>query len=100
MGLGPSPDVTLAAARIDRDKWAAVVRAGGDPIGRHAPDGVTISHHVHDELVLAAPPEQTQAASALLRQAFLHALNAVFPDAPAAGLVDVTVGSSWDELKK
>ena len=69
-------------------------------VDQHAPNGVTISHHVHDELVLAAPPEQAQAASALLEQAFLHALNAVFPDAPTEGLVDVTVGSSWDELKK
>src|SRR4029077_12317628 len=33
MGLGPSPEVTLAEARGERDKWAAVVRMGGDPIG-------------------------------------------------------------------
>ena len=32
MGLGPCPVVSLAAARSERDKWATVVRAGGDPI--------------------------------------------------------------------
>ena len=32
MGLGGFPEVSLAAARVERDKWAAVVRAGGDPI--------------------------------------------------------------------
>ena len=33
MGLGGSPEVSLAAARIERDKWAAVLRSSGDPIG-------------------------------------------------------------------
>src|ERR1700722_940239 len=33
MGLGGFPEVPLAAARIERDKWAAVLRSGGDPIG-------------------------------------------------------------------
>lgn len=32
MGLGPYPDVTLAAARLERDKWAAVLYSGIDPI--------------------------------------------------------------------
>lgn len=68
-------------------------------VDQHAPDGVTISHHVHDELVLAAPPEQAQAASALLQQAFLHALNAVFPDAPTEGLVETEIGDNWAALK-
>jgi integrase len=32
MGLGPFPAVPLAEARIERDRWAGVLRAGGDPI--------------------------------------------------------------------
>ncbi len=32
MGLGPYPTVSLAAARKERDKWEAVLRAGEDPI--------------------------------------------------------------------
>src|SRR3979409_1482383 len=32
MCLGGSAEVPLAAARIERDKWAAVLRSGGDPI--------------------------------------------------------------------
>lgn len=32
MGLGSFPDVTLRDARIEADKWQAVVRAGKDPI--------------------------------------------------------------------
>ena len=33
MGLGGFPGMPLAQARLERDKWAAVLRAGGDPIG-------------------------------------------------------------------
>jgi integrase len=32
MGLGAFPEVLLAEARIERDKWAAILRSGGDPI--------------------------------------------------------------------
>lgn len=32
MGLGTYPHVSLAAARADRDKWAAVLQSGSDPI--------------------------------------------------------------------
>ena len=32
MGLGSYPAVSLAEARIERDRWARVLRAGGDPI--------------------------------------------------------------------
>ncbi len=32
MGLGPADEVTLAAARADRDKWRDVLRSGRDPI--------------------------------------------------------------------
>lgn len=62
MGLGPSPDVTLAAARIDRDKWAAVVRAGGDPIGlrkaeKAASRGVPTFGQLADEVIEAKKTE-------------------------------------------
>jgi len=32
MGLGPYPTVSLAEARLERDKWEAVLKAGDDPI--------------------------------------------------------------------
>lgn len=62
MGLGPSPDVTLAAARIDRDKWAAVVRAGCDPIGlrkaeKAASRGVPTFGQLADEVIEAKKTE-------------------------------------------
>jgi DNA polymerase I len=68
-------------------------------LDEHAIDGVTISHHVHDELVLAAAPEQAEAANELLRQAFLDAFKTVFPDAPTKGLVEIAIGDSWAALK-
>lgn len=62
MGLGPSPDVTLAEARVERDKWAAVVRAGGDPIGlrkaeRAASKGVPTFGQLADEVIEAKKTE-------------------------------------------
>ena len=68
-------------------------------VDQHAPDGVTISHHVHDELVLAVPPEKVEAARDLLASAFLSAFKAVFPGAPCRGLVEVTTGQSWAHMK-
>jgi integrase len=40
MGLGGFPAVSLAAARIERDRWASVLRSGGDPIGLRKADEV------------------------------------------------------------
>lgn len=62
MGLGPSPEVTLAEARVERDKWAAVVRAGGDPIGlrkaeRAASKGVPTFGQLADEVIEAKKTE-------------------------------------------
>lgn len=62
MGLGPSPDVTLAAARVERDKWAAVVRAGADPIGlrkaeKTASMGVPTFGQLADEVIEAKKTE-------------------------------------------
>ena len=68
-------------------------------LDQNAPEGVTISHHVHDELVLAAPPDQADAATRLLEQAFLHGFTTVFPEAPMNGLVEISQGNTWAELK-
>ena len=68
-------------------------------VDQHAPDGVTISHHVHDELVLAVSPETVEAARDLLASAFLSAFRAVFPSAPCRGLVEITTGQSWAHMK-
>jgi len=56
MGLGGFPEVSLAAARIERDKWAAVLRSGGDPIGlrkaeRAASRGVPTFGQLADEVI-------------------------------------------------
>jgi len=40
MELGGFPAVPLAAARIERDKWAGILRSGGDPIGLRRADKV------------------------------------------------------------
>ena len=68
-------------------------------IDQHAPEGVMISHHVHDELVLAASIETVAMARDLLERAFLHAFLTVFPDAPCRGLVAISIGQSWAEMK-
>ena len=68
-------------------------------IDQNAPEDVTISHHVHDELVLAAPPDRADAATQLLEQAFLHGFTTVFPEAPTNGLVEISQGNTWAELK-
>ena len=56
MGLGGFPEVPLKAARIERDKWAAVVRSGGDPIGlrkaeKAASRGVPTFGRLADEVI-------------------------------------------------
>ena len=62
MGLGGFPEVSLAAARIERDKWAAVVRSGGDPIGlrkadRVASRGIPSFGQLADEVIEAKQTE-------------------------------------------
>ena len=56
MGLGGFPEVPLAGARIERDKWAAVLRSGGDPIGlrkaeKAASRGVPTFGQLADEVI-------------------------------------------------
>jgi len=56
MGLGGFPEVPLAAARIERDKSAAVLRSGGDPIGlrkveKAASRGVPTFGQLADEVI-------------------------------------------------
>jgi integrase len=56
MGLGGFPEVPLAAARVDREKWAGVLRSGGDPIGlrraeKAASRGVPTFGQLADEVI-------------------------------------------------
>jgi integrase len=56
MGLGGFPEVSLAAARVERDKWAAVLRSGGDPIGLRKADkaasrGIPTFGQLADEVI-------------------------------------------------
>lgn len=62
MGLGGFPEVSLAAARVERDKWSAVVRSGGDPIGlrkaeKAASKGVPTFGQLADEVIEGKGPE-------------------------------------------
>jgi integrase len=62
MGLGPFPGVTLAEARIERDRWAAVVRSGRDPIAlrkaeKAASRGVPTFGQLADEVIEAKKAE-------------------------------------------
>src|SRR5215475_5587175 len=56
MGLGGFPEVSLAAARLERDKWSSVLRSGGDPIGlrkaeKTASRGVPTFGQLADEVI-------------------------------------------------
>lgn len=66
-------------------------------VDEHAPEGIHISHHVYDELVLLAPENKAEEAAYLLRDAFYHAFHRCFPGAPDRGLVEIGVGKSWEE---
>jgi len=60
---------------------------------------VTISHHVHDELVLAAPSDRADTVAHLLEQAFLHGFTTVFPEAPTNGLVEISQGNTMGRVE-
>jgi DNA polymerase-1 len=66
-------------------------------VDEHATEGIHISHHVYDELILLAPQEKALEAARLLRDAFYHAFHTCFPGAPDRELVEVGVGSTWEE---
>src|SRR5262245_60222355 len=56
MGLGGFPAVSLAAARIERDKWASVLQSGRDPIGLRKADkaasrGIPTFGQLADEVI-------------------------------------------------
>ncbi|MGD8618395.1 MAG: DNA polymerase [Gammaproteobacteria bacterium] len=66
-------------------------------VDEHATEGIHISHHVYDELVLLAPEDKALEAARLLQDAFYHGFRTCFPGAPDRGLVEVGVGRTWDE---
>jgi DNA polymerase I-like protein with 3'-5' exonuclease and polymerase domains len=66
-------------------------------VDKHATDGIHISHHVYDELILLAPKSKTLEAAHLLRDAFHHGFHTCFPAAPDSDLVEIGVGQSWEE---
>lgn len=75
----------LALAIIEMDKWM--------------PPGCAITHHVHDELVVACLPEQVTAVSELLADVLTTAFLKIFPDAPTRGLIEVKSAPDWSGLK-
>ena len=66
-------------------------------IDAHSTEGIYISHHVYDELVLVAPKSEATRAADLLRDAFYSAFHTCFPDAPDFRLVDIGIGKTWEE---
>ena len=75
----------LALAIIDMDKLMPV--------------GCVITHHVHDELVVACLPEQVTVVSELLAEVLTAAFLKIFPDAPTRGLIEVKSAPDWSGLK-
>jgi integrase len=66
MGLGGLQAVSLAAARVERDKAAAILRSGGDPIGLRKADkaasrGVPTFGQLADEVIEGKKAEWTNA---------------------------------------
>jgi DNA polymerase I-like protein with 3'-5' exonuclease and polymerase domains len=66
-------------------------------VDQHAPEGIHISHHVYDELILLAPEEKTLEAAKLLKDAFYHGFHTCFPGAPDLDLVEIGIGKTWAE---
>jgi len=64
-----------------------------------AGSGWSISHHVHDEIVLAGPEETADQAARLLEEAMTEAFVAVLPDAPTRGIVEAGIGRTWADAK-
>jgi len=54
---------------------------------------------VHDELILEVRESQAPQAKRILEGAMLEAFTQTYPLAPVSGLVSVTVGTTWGDLK-
>jgi integrase len=62
MGLGGFPEASLAQVRLERDKWAAILRSGGDPIAlrraeKAASRGMPTFGQLADEVIEAKQAE-------------------------------------------
>ena len=66
---------------------------------KRMPPGCVITHHVHDELVVACLPEQVTAVSELLAEVLTAAFLKIFPAAPTRGLIEVKSAPDWSGLK-
>jgi DNA polymerase I-like protein with 3'-5' exonuclease and polymerase domains len=73
--------------------WLAMIY-----VHEHRPDPrVQIQLHVYDELCLVAPEELADTAARLLRDAFRHGFQTVFPGVSTDGLVGIGDGTTWAE---
>lgn len=64
-----------------------------------AESGWSISHHVHDEIVLVGPEETAAEAARLLEDCMTEAFTAVLPNASTHGIVEAGVGRTWADAK-
>ena len=61
-------------------------------------DAVMVAQ-IHDELILEANAQDTDAVGGLLAEEMTRAFTVTFPEAPSTDLVGVKTGSSWADLK-
>jgi DNA polymerase I-like protein with 3'-5' exonuclease and polymerase domains len=66
-------------------------------IDSNASDGIQISHHVYDELVLLAPEEKRMEATHLLKDAFIYGYETLFPGCCKDGIVEIGAGENWSK---
>jgi len=67
-------------------------------IDKLASEGVKISHHVYDELVLTCPYTLKEETAQLLYDGFAHGYKTVFPDCSVKGICEVSWGETWADL--
>jgi DNA polymerase-1 len=84
---GASADIMmLAIAKVHRGLQAENIEGG-------------LVASVHDELILEVRESQAPQAKSILEAAMLEAFTQTCPRAPVSGLVSVTVGTTWGDLK-
>ena len=84
---GVSADIMmLAIAKVHRGMQAGNIEGG-------------LVASIHDELVLEVRESQAPQAKSILEEAMVEAFAQTYPLAPVSGLVSVSVGLTWGDLK-
>ena len=67
-------------------------------IHKAKPEGIKISHHVYDELILLSPESMKNIAAKLLYDGFAYGYKTVFPGCSVKGICEVSWGRNWADL--